>query len=46
MRNPQPQAFFEFLNTPNLSILDIVTGIFVLLVVFVVVTAPRWLPRP
>jgi fumarate reductase subunit C len=43
--NSQPQAFFEFLNTPVLSILDIFTGLVMLLIVFVVATAPAWLPH-
>jgi len=44
--NPQPQAFFEFLNTPLFSILDIFTALAGLLVLFVVITAPAWAPRP
>lgn len=44
--NPQPEAFFEFLNTPLFSILDIFTGLFGLLVLFMLVTAPAWAPRP
>lgn len=44
--NPQPQAFIEFLNTPLFSILDIFTALVGLLVLFVVITAPAWAPRP
>lgn len=44
--NPQPQAFFEFLNTPLFSILDLFTGLIGILVLFVLVTAPAWAPRP
>jgi hypothetical protein len=44
--NPQPQAFIEFLNTPLFSILDIFTGLIGLLLLFVLITAPAWAPRP
>jgi hypothetical protein len=44
--NPQPQAFIEFLNTPLFSILDIFTALVGLLVLFIVITAPAWAPRP
>jgi hypothetical protein len=44
--NPQPRAFFDFLNTPLFSILDLFTGLFGLLVLFVLITAPAWAPRP
>ena len=44
--NSQPQAFFELLNTPLFSILDLFTGLIGILVLFVLVTAPAWAPRP
>jgi hypothetical protein len=44
--NPQPHAFIEFLNTPLFSILDIFTGLIGLLLLFVLITAPAWAPRP
>jgi len=42
----QPSAFLEFLNTPRFSILDIVTGLAGMLLLFVLITALRWAPRP
>jgi len=44
--NPYPQALFEFLNRPLFSILDLFTAFVVLLILFVVLTAPALLPRP
>jgi len=42
--NPQPQAFLEFMNTPLFSILDIITGLVMLGVLFIVVIAPKIVP--
>lgn len=44
--NPQPQAFFEFLNAPRFSILDVFTALLGMLVLAVLVTVPYWGPRP
>jgi hypothetical protein len=45
--DPQPlRSFFEFVFAPRFSILDVVSGLVAVQVLFVVVTAPRWLPRP
>jgi len=45
-RQPQPEAFVEFMNTPMFSPLDLITGTFLLLVLGVLITAPAWAPRP
>jgi hypothetical protein len=41
-----PVASVEFFFAPRFSILDVVSGLVAVLVLFVVVAAPRWLPRP
>jgi len=42
--SPQPQAFLEFMNTPIFSLLDIITGLVMLGVLFIVVIAPKIVP--
>lgn len=44
--NPQPQALLDFLNTPLFSILDLFTAFVGLLLLFVLIAALRWAPRP
>lgn len=43
--NPQPQTLLDFLNTPLFSILDLFSAFVGLLLLFVLITAPRWAPR-
>lgn len=42
----QPEAFFEFLATPMFSLLDIIVGLTLSLMLFIAVTAPKYMPRP
>jgi len=42
---PQPQALVQFLTTPMFSPVDVVTGLLVLALLWVLVTVPVWGPR-